>query len=123
MAASADRTLLLLLLSLLLLITFSTAFETASRNVRIDARPHRTRSRGIAHNALLKFGTKPAKFILCSALNSYAKTQNLQLGLQIHAQIIRTCYEENLFIINALIDMYAKCGSFVDAKKVFYGMK
>ncbi|XP_059653930.1 pentatricopeptide repeat-containing protein At3g12770-like [Cornus florida] len=69
------------------------------------------------------FGKKPTKFILCSTLNSCAKTLNLHLGLQIHARLVQTGYEENLFISSALVDVYAKCGALADARSLFDSMK
>ncbi|XP_059624091.1 pentatricopeptide repeat-containing protein At3g12770-like [Cornus florida] len=70
-----------------------------------------------------EFGKTPTKFILCSTLNSCAKTLNRHLGLQIHARLVQTGYEENLFISSALVDVYAKCGALVDARRVFDSMK
>lgn len=66
---------------------------------------------------------KPTKFVLCNALSSCAKTLNWHLGIQIHAYMIRSGYEDNLFLSSALIDFYAKCFAIVDARKVFRGMK
>ncbi|KAJ1404891.1 Tetratricopeptide-like helical domain superfamily [Sesbania bispinosa] len=66
---------------------------------------------------------KPTKFVLCNALSSCAKTQNWNLGIQIHAYMIRSGYEDNLFLSSALVDFYAKCFAIVDARKVFSGMK
>ncbi|KAJ7963229.1 Pentatricopeptide repeat-containing protein [Quillaja saponaria] len=68
-------------------------------------------------------GTKPTKFILCTALNSCAKTLNWQLGLQIHAYMIHSGHDDNLFLSSALVDFYAKCGAIMDARKVFDEMK
>ncbi|KAJ7969137.1 Pentatricopeptide repeat-containing protein [Quillaja saponaria] len=67
--------------------------------------------------------TKPTKFILCTVLNSCAKTVNWQLGLQIHAYMVQSGHEENLFLSSALVDFYAKCDAIMDARKVFDEMK
>ena len=37
--------------------------------------------------------------------------------------MIRSGYEDNLFLSSALVDFYAKCFAIVDARKVFSGMK
>ncbi|KAK7405456.1 hypothetical protein VNO78_06764 [Psophocarpus tetragonolobus] len=67
--------------------------------------------------------TMPTKFFLCTTLNSCAKSLNWHLGIQIHAYMIRSGYEDNLFLSSALVDFYAKCFAIVDARKVFSGMK
>lgn len=43
----------------------------------------------------------------------------LQVGKQIHTEILQRGLEADDVISNALIDMYAKCGSLLDARKVF----
>lgn len=65
----------------------------------------------------------PTKFELCTALNSCAKTHNLRLGSQIHAQILHIGFDHNLYTNSSLVNMYAKCGAIVDAMKVFNGME
>lgn len=44
----------------------------------------------------------------------------LEKGQQIHAFIIQSGFEANLFVGSTLIDMYAKCGSLKDAHIVFH---
>lgn len=68
-------------------------------------------------------GTKPTKFILCTALSSCVKRLNWHFGLQIHARIVRTGYQDNLFINSALIDLYSKFDAMMEATKVFQGLK
>lgn len=40
-------------------------------------------------------------------------------GLQFHNQIMKTGLNYDLYVMNALIDMYAKCGSLEEARKIF----
>ncbi|GAB2284681.1 hypothetical protein Dimus_019133 [Dionaea muscipula] len=68
-------------------------------------------------------GAKPAKYLLCSGLNTCAKMLNWHLGLQIHSQIVRCGYEDNVILNAALVDFYAKCGAMEGARRVFDGMK
>ncbi|XP_057981057.1 pentatricopeptide repeat-containing protein At2g13600-like [Malania oleifera] len=88
-----------------------------------------TSKHGNAYEGLENFcrmiasGKKPAKFILCSALNSCTKSLNWHLGLQIHACIIQNGYEENLYLSSALVDFYAKHDALVNARTVFDGLK
>ncbi|KAL1325089.1 hypothetical protein AAHE18_13G136600 [Arachis hypogaea] len=71
----------------------------------------------------IALGSIPTKHVLCATLSSCAKTLNWPLGIQIHAHIIRSGYENSLFLGSALIDFYAKCDSILEAKKVFTSMK
>ncbi|XAR57032.1 hypothetical protein NMG60_11025032 [Bertholletia excelsa] len=54
-----------------------------------------------------------------SILRASAGLAALELGTQIHSLIIKTIYDDNTAVCNALIDMYAKCGSIKDACSVF----
>ncbi|XP_027924690.1 pentatricopeptide repeat-containing protein At5g39680 [Vigna unguiculata] len=44
---------------------------------------------------------------------------DLQLGMQIHAQLMKTGLVFDVFVISALIDMYGKCCKVLNAKKHF----
>ncbi|KAK1421506.1 hypothetical protein QVD17_23895 [Tagetes erecta] len=68
-------------------------------------------------------GKKPTKYQLCTALNCCAKTLNSQLGSQIHAKIIHTGFDHNLYINSSLVNVYAKCGLTSEALKVFDEME
>lgn len=41
------------------------------------------------------------------------------MAKQIHAEVVRTGFELNLIVGNVLVDVYAKCGSLVDGRRVF----
>ncbi|KAJ7298214.1 hypothetical protein O6H91_Y009900 [Diphasiastrum complanatum] len=64
-------------------------------------------------------GLKPDKVTFVSLLNACASTAALQEGKQAHADILDAGFEKDIFVSNALIDMYGKCGSLKDARKVF----
>lgn len=66
---------------------------------------------------------KSTKYVLCLALNSCAKTQNKLLSSQIHTQLIKTGFQNNLFISTALVDAYAKCSELGEALKTFQEIK
>eukprot|EP00249_Psilotum_nudum_P036659 c8310_g1_i1 orf=1-483(+) len=55
-------------------------------------------------------GAKPDKFTFVSVLNACASLADLEPGKQIHAQITDSGFESDVFVGNALVDMYAKCG-------------
>ncbi|KAH9294421.1 hypothetical protein KI387_040375, partial [Taxus chinensis] len=52
-------------------------------------------------------------------LQACADANALEEGKQIHSQIISSNFEQNLFLLNKLISMYAKCSNPLDARLVF----
>ncbi|KAF8379673.1 hypothetical protein HHK36_029117 [Tetracentron sinense] len=52
-------------------------------------------------------------FHACSCLGS------LRQGKLLHAHLIRTPFESNVYVGTSLVDMYAKCGSITDARSSF----
>ncbi|XP_010276475.1 PREDICTED: putative pentatricopeptide repeat-containing protein At3g13770, mitochondrial [Nelumbo nucifera] len=62
---------------------------------------------------------KPTVFTYTIALNSCAKLGYLAMGTEIHKDIKMDRCESDDFIVTALIDMYAKCGSIDEARQVF----
>jgi len=51
-------------------------------------------------------------------IKAYASLGALKDGRLVHAQLIQTGCESNIFVNNSLVDMYAKCGSIEDAWRV-----
>lgn len=47
------------------------------------------------------------------------KLQSLQKGKAIHAESLQKHYSSNLFVLNALVAFYGRCGSIVDAENIF----
>ena len=43
-------------------------------------------------------------------------------GREVHGEIIRSGFKSNVFVMNAIVDMYAKCGSMENAHQVFEKM-
>lgn len=64
---------------------------------------------------------KPDGHVFVAALKACADATFLLKGRIIHADVIRSCLELNLFVTNILVDMYCKCGSLEDAQVVFDG--
>ncbi|KAF8379755.1 hypothetical protein HHK36_029204 [Tetracentron sinense] len=64
----------------------------------------------------LEFFVYPVVLKVCSGLGA------LELGRQLHGFVIKLLFVSNIYVSNALIDMYGKCGSLNDAKKVLIGM-
>uniref|UniRef100_A0A1D1YMB5 Pentatricopeptide repeat-containing protein At4g39530 n=1 Tax=Anthurium amnicola TaxID=1678845 RepID=A0A1D1YMB5_9ARAE len=64
-------------------------------------------------------GMRPSEFTFVSLLTASSNLASALHGLQFHGQIIRAGLESDLHVSNALIDMYAKCGSVTEARALF----
>eukprot|EP01018_Ginkgo_biloba_P019248 Gb_37820 [translate_table: standard] len=62
---------------------------------------------------------KPNLVTIVGVLPACTQSSALQQGKQIHGYIIKNGFESEIIVDNALIDMYAKCGSIDTARKVF----
>ncbi|CAM8998139.1 unnamed protein product [Rhodiola kirilowii] len=62
---------------------------------------------------------KPDGFTIVSLLSACAELGALALGRRVHMYMVKVGLTTNLHATNALIDLYAKCGSIVEARKVF----
>ncbi|CAO2832370.1 unnamed protein product [Amaranthus hypochondriacus] len=69
-----------------------------------------------------RFGPRPDDFVCSSTLNSCGSLEALLPGKQIHAYIIKSNFESDDYVRNGLIDMYSKCKSLADARRVFDSM-
>ncbi|KAL9993239.1 putative tetratricopeptide-like helical domain superfamily [Helianthus debilis subsp. tardiflorus] len=67
-------------------------------------------------------GRKPDGFACTSVLTSCASLEALEPGRQTHAYTVKTNLDKDEFVNNGLIDMYSKCNSVTDARKVFNGI-
>ncbi|TKY60351.1 Pentatricopeptide repeat-containing protein [Spatholobus suberectus] len=68
---------------------------------------------------MVRKGWKPDAFGCTSILNSCGSLQALEKGRQVHAYAIKVNIDNDGFVKNGLIDMYAKCDSLNNARKVF----
>eukprot|EP01018_Ginkgo_biloba_P022838 Gb_23134 [translate_table: standard] len=67
-------------------------------------------------------GTIPILSTFTSAMSASASLAILEVGQQVHAQIVKTEFGSDVFVENSLIAMYAKCGSIEDAHRQFNTM-
>eukprot|EP01018_Ginkgo_biloba_P005421 Gb_25283 [translate_table: standard] len=65
---------------------------------------------------------KPDSVTMLSVLPACAHLAALQQGKWIHGYVIRSGFESDVFVENALITMYAKCGTIEDARQLFGNM-
>ncbi|XP_042410123.1 pentatricopeptide repeat-containing protein At4g33990-like [Zingiber officinale] len=71
---------------------------------------------------MMMLGLPMDKVTVMSILPICTPLQNPLLGLCIHVYYIKHGMDSDLFVSNALIDMYAKLGHLEEAQKVFKGM-
>ncbi|XP_051142986.1 pentatricopeptide repeat-containing protein At4g14170-like [Andrographis paniculata] len=66
-------------------------------------------------------GTSPNSVTITNILPACARLGSLQHGREIHARSMKLTLASDLFVSNALIDMYAKCGRLDLARTIFDG--
>ncbi|KAK4775633.1 hypothetical protein SAY87_023594 [Trapa incisa] len=65
------------------------------------------------------FGIEPSEFALVRVISACADTGGLREGRQLHAYAMKLGYVPQIYVITALVDMYAKCNSIDDAREGF----
>ncbi|KAJ6865754.1 hypothetical protein NC652_037314 [Populus alba x Populus x berolinensis] len=68
-------------------------------------------------------GVEPDGFTMVSLLSACAELATLALGRRAHAFMVKVGLNKNLHANNALLDLYAKCGTISEARKIFYEMR
>ncbi|CAI9266661.1 unnamed protein product [Lactuca saligna] len=68
-------------------------------------------------------GFQPDEFTYTSVLSASSSLKNPEIGKQFHSLVIKNKLHMNLFVGNALVDMYAKSNSLHDAIKQFNMIK
>ncbi|XP_073143217.1 putative pentatricopeptide repeat-containing protein At5g13230, mitochondrial [Henckelia pumila] len=61
----------------------------------------------------------PNQFTLASVLQACATNGRLGFGKQIHCLVVKTGLDTNVFVSNALMDVYAKCGEMEASMSLF----
>lgn len=72
-----------------------------------------------AFREMLAEGFEPDEISIVSALSACAQLGLLDAGKEIHCMIHRKGIRVNVFVLNGLVDMYAKCGDLAVARLVF----
>ncbi|CAK9175257.1 unnamed protein product [Ilex paraguariensis] len=65
------------------------------------------------------FEIRPNPVTITSILSACAQLGALTLGKWVHDLINQESFESNIYVATALIDMYAKCGSICEARRLF----
>ncbi|KAL6047468.1 Pentatricopeptide repeat-containing protein [Balamuthia mandrillaris] len=68
-------------------------------------------------------GVVPNTVTFTAVLKACAMMKTLEVGKQVHIQLLHRGFLPNVAISNALISMYGKCGKIEDARAVFQEMK
>ncbi|XP_037442190.1 pentatricopeptide repeat-containing protein At3g24000, mitochondrial-like [Triticum dicoccoides] len=68
---------------------------------------------------MLRNGFEATHFTYSSVFSSIARLGALEQGKWVHAHVIKSRQKLTAFVGNTLLDMYAKSGSMIDARKVF----
>ncbi|KAJ0054225.1 hypothetical protein Pint_00747 [Pistacia integerrima] len=67
-------------------------------------------------------GFQPDSVIVATVLPACGRLEDKQMGMILQGCVIRSGLESDLFVSNALIDMYCKCGDIHEAHRIFCGM-
>ncbi|KAK9071339.1 hypothetical protein SSX86_009907 [Deinandra increscens subsp. villosa] len=62
---------------------------------------------------------KPNEYTFVALITAASNLASLHIGHQFHSQLLKTGLNLDSFVTNALLDMYAKCGSRKDAQNLF----
>ncbi|KAJ4823171.1 ubiquitin-specific protease [Turnera subulata] len=76
---------------------------------------------GLFHE-MIKRGFTPDAFTVTTVLHVCACNGSLDKGREVHDYVRKNDMQSNIYVCNALMDMYAKCGSMEEANSVFLGM-
>ncbi|KAJ7522179.1 hypothetical protein O6H91_19G086300 [Diphasiastrum complanatum] len=71
---------------------------------------------------MVKQTTKPPIQAYVCILKGCSRRKALAEGKQVHALIVQSVLDSNIFLANTLVHMYSKCSSLVHAHKVFSNM-
>lgn len=76
-----------------------------------------------AFHSMLEDKIIPDEFTMASVLSACAQLGSLEQGKKVHEFINRKHIRKNHFVMNGLIDMYAKCGDLAYARDIFDSMR
>ncbi|XP_059666974.1 pentatricopeptide repeat-containing protein At4g25270, chloroplastic [Cornus florida] len=68
---------------------------------------------------MVEDGVEPDQFTFPRVLKACSRLGSIRIGEEVHRHVVRYDFWDDGFVLNALVDMYAKCGDVVKARKVF----
>ncbi|XP_014519513.1 pentatricopeptide repeat-containing protein At3g22690 [Vigna radiata var. radiata] len=69
---------------------------------------------------MVEAGVEPNPVTMVCVISACAKLKNLELGKKVCAYVGESGVELNALMVNALVDMYMKCGDVCSARRIFY---
>ncbi|XP_022975555.1 pentatricopeptide repeat-containing protein At3g03580 [Cucurbita maxima] len=78
---------------------------------------------GVENFKMMKRESKPDSVTFVLLLSLCSQLADISQGRGIHCDVIKSGFEDELIIGNALLDMYAKCGGMDDLSKAFSYMR
>ncbi|CAL0329444.1 unnamed protein product [Lupinus luteus] len=84
---------------------------------------------GLYHDAIALYfqmveeDVEPDLFTFPRVLKACGGIGSLQVGEEVHRHVVRHGLSHDVFVLNALLDMYSRCGDIVKAQKVFNIMR
>ncbi|KAJ6374761.1 hypothetical protein OIU78_030277 [Salix suchowensis] len=64
-------------------------------------------------------GVEPDRFTFPRVLKACGGIGLIRIGEAVHRDLVRLGFANDGFVLNALVDMYAKCGDIVKARRIF----
>ncbi|KAI3711830.1 hypothetical protein L1987_70378 [Smallanthus sonchifolius] len=74
-------------------------------------------------NSMDASGVKPDLVTILNLIGGCGETGALEIGKWVENYAVLNGFSNNLMVLNALIDMYAKSGSLKEAREIFYKMR
>ncbi|TKY68021.1 Pentatricopeptide repeat-containing protein [Spatholobus suberectus] len=68
---------------------------------------------------MVEESVEPDVFTFPRVLKVCAGIGSVQVGEEVHRHVVRAGFANDGFVLNALVDMYSKCGDIVKARKIF----
>ncbi|KAL1205317.1 Pentatricopeptide repeat-containing protein [Cardamine amara subsp. amara] len=68
----------------------------------------------VVYESMVSEGFLPSRFTLASVLSACSKLLDGVIGMRCHGVAVKTGLDKNIFVGNALLSMYAKCGLMMD---------
>uniref|UniRef100_A0A0D9X3R6 Protein kinase domain-containing protein n=1 Tax=Leersia perrieri TaxID=77586 RepID=A0A0D9X3R6_9ORYZ len=76
----------------------------------------------MAYEKMVDLGVAADKFTFPSVLRACGELREVDIGRKIEQRVRRSRFGLDMYVWNALVGMYAKCGEIEDARRVFDGM-